>query len=99
MKFGTVTPAGVYIPPDKKEAKLVYASMLTIRVQFLLFCAHYLACASTVAIRYSVQRTQFFKSRHSPEERKILDYQTQQAKLVPVIAMAWATVFAESHVK
>ena len=38
-------------------------------------------------------RTQFRKQEGSKEERKILDYQTQQAKLAPIIATTWAFGF------
>ena len=99
MRFATVTREGEYIPPDKKESKLVYASMLTLRVQFLMFCAFYCACATTVAVRYGVQRTQFRKQKGSKEERKILDYQTQQAKLVPIIASVWAFAFTVNDLR
>ena len=74
-RFAKVTRDGKYIPPDKKQAKLVYASMLTLRVYFTTYSTFYTSCAATVAIRYSVQRTQFRKAKGSPEERKLLDYQ------------------------
>ncbi len=89
-RFAKVTKEGKYIPPDKKQSKLIYASMLTLRVYFTAYSAWYIGCASTVAIRYSVQRTQFRKEKGKPEERKLLDYQSQQAKLFPVLASTWA---------
>lgn len=89
-RFAKVTPEGEYIPPNKKELKMVYASMLTLRVFFTAYSTHYTASAATVAVRYSVQRTQFKKGKGSDEERKILDYQNQQAKLFPIVASVFA---------
>ena len=98
MRFAEVAFDGTYTPPDKKEAKLVYASMLTLRMQFLIFSAGYTSNAATVAVRYSVQRTQFRRQKGSREERKILDYLAQQCKLAPIVASVWAFFFCYDHV-
>jgi acyl-CoA oxidase len=52
-----------------------------------------LRCATTVAIRYSLQRQQFGPPE-SPDIA-ILDYQSQQGKLMPMLATAYGLGFAK----
>ncbi len=47
----------------------------------------------TIAIRYSAQRQQFGPSDGA--EIAVLDYQTQQRKLLPMLATAYALHFAK----
>ena len=98
-RFAQVAPDGTYTPPNKKENKLVYAGMLTIRVYFTGYSSWHTACSCIVAIRYSVMRTQFKLKKGSNEERKLLDYQTQQAKLFPILASAWAFVITSFRIR
>ena len=55
--------------------------------------AHKLQGAVTIAIRYSAQRQQFGPSDGA--EIAVLDYQTQQRKLLPMLATAYALHFAK----
>ena len=49
--------------------------------------------AVTIAIRYSAQRQQFGPADGA--EIAVLDYQTQQRKLLPMLATAYALHFAK----
>jgi acyl-CoA oxidase len=54
-----------------------------------------LRCSITVAVRYSLQRQQFGPP-DSPEI-SILDYQSQQERLMPMLANAYALGFAKDY--
>ena len=52
-----------------------------------------LRCSCTVAVRYSLQRQQF--GPPDAPEVSILDYQSQQEKLMPMLATAYGLGFAK----
>lgn len=56
------------------------------------------ALSLTIAIRYSEVRRQFNTIEGSTEERKVLDYQLQQLKLVPALASCFAQLFGGKEV-
>ncbi|XP_070792936.1 peroxisomal acyl-coenzyme A oxidase 2 isoform X1 [Pituophis catenifer annectens] len=90
-KFSQVLPDGQY----KKQGseKINYFTMIVIRVNILR--GSVIPClmkACTIAIRYSVVRRQSELKPGDPEA-KILDYQTQQQKLFPQLATAYAFHF------
>ncbi|XP_039182538.1 peroxisomal acyl-coenzyme A oxidase 2 [Crotalus tigris] len=90
-KFSQVLPDGQY----KKQGsdKINYLTMIVVRVNMLqgtvIPC---LMKACTIAIRYSVVRRQSELKPGEPEA-KVLDYQTQQQKLFPQLATAYAFHF------
>ncbi|XP_051939486.1 peroxisomal acyl-coenzyme A oxidase 1 isoform X4 [Hippocampus zosterae] len=94
MKYAKVDPDGTYIKPP--SAKLTYGTMVFIRSMIVGESARALAKSSTIAIRYSVVRHQSEIRRGAPEPQ-ILDYQTQQYKLFPVLAMAYAFTFVGQY--
>jgi acyl-CoA oxidase len=69
-KLAEVTPEGRFV--KKLDSKVAYGAMLRIRVGITIDAAIKLSRATTIAIRYAVQRRQF----RGPEgaETKILDY-------------------------
>lgn len=92
MKNSQVSKDGSYIRP--KSEKLAYGSMIFIRAMVVLDqAARGLAQACTIAVRYSCVRRQ---SEFKPGEREpqVMDYQTQQYKLLPQLASAYAFYFA-----
>ncbi|KAI8488215.1 Peroxisomal acyl-coenzyme A oxidase 1 [Branchiostoma belcheri] len=91
MKFARVEPDGTYVQPA--SAKLAYSNMVYLRGTFVMSAAHMLATASTIAVRYSCVRRQSEMKPGEPEPQ-ILDYQTQQYKLFPQLAAAYAFWFA-----
>ena len=58
--------------------------------------------AITIAIRYACVRRQFGSSPDGTgheEELKIMDYQTHQKRLIPLLAYTYACCFTASHVR
>lgn len=71
--------------------------MMFIRVT-LVECAKYsLARALTIALRYSAVRRQFKNVSGKKGETQLLDYQTQQMKLFPLIATMYAQSYGSHH--
>ncbi|XP_015675183.1 peroxisomal acyl-coenzyme A oxidase 1 isoform X1 [Protobothrops mucrosquamatus] len=96
MKYAKVEPDGTYVKP--LNAKLTYGTMVFIRSIIVGDAAHSLARACTIAIRYSAVRHQSELKPGEPEPQ-ILDYQTQQYKLFPLIATAYAFHFVGSYMR
>lgn len=76
--------------------KAVYGVMLIIRVYLVDEASLALQHATTIATRYSAVRRQ---GGAGPVERQLLDYATQQARLFPLIAAAYAMHFAARDVR
>ncbi|XP_068413931.1 peroxisomal acyl-coenzyme A oxidase 2 [Eschrichtius robustus] len=90
-RFAQVLPDGTYIKLG--TAKSNYLSMVVVRVDILSDeVIPLLQKACVIAIRYSVIRRQS-RLRPSDPEAKVLDYQTQQQKLFPPLAKAYAFHF------
>ncbi|ELU06137.1 hypothetical protein CAPTEDRAFT_20276 [Capitella teleta] len=90
MKHFEVHPDGSYTPA--KNAKVINGGMLRIRCQIPSQSASILAKAVTIAIRYSCVRRQSEMQPGAPEPQ-VLDFQTQQEKLFPILAQAYAFTF------
>ncbi|EFA74635.1 acyl-CoA oxidase [Heterostelium album PN500] len=88
-RYAQVTKEGRYVPPP--HPRLVYAGMVGVRVYLVGDSFSAICRAVTVAARYSVIRRQFGPS--GKEETQVLDYQNQQARIVPSIAAAYAFLF------
>ncbi|XP_075844672.1 peroxisomal acyl-coenzyme A oxidase 2 isoform X2 [Microtus pennsylvanicus] len=90
-RFAEVLPDGSYRRFGTPQSN--YLAMLVTRVWLLL--KGILPClqkSCVIAVRYSVIRRQS-PLRPSEPEAKILDYQTQQQKLFPPLAMSYAFYF------
>lgn len=105
MKFSQVSEDGTYHRPP--HSKLAYGTMVGVRVGIIGEAMHYLGRAVTISIRYSAVRKQFPKVISSqtsstpqslPEEEYILNYQTQQHKLLPLLATAYAFHFTQTKI-
>ncbi|XP_076584062.1 peroxisomal acyl-coenzyme A oxidase 1 isoform X2 [Chaetodon auriga] len=96
MKYAKVEPDGTYVKPP--SAKLTYGTMVFIRSMIVGESARALAKACTIAIRYSAVRHQS-EIRPGEPEPQILDYQTQQHKLFPLLAMTYAFTFVGQYMK
>ncbi|XP_070712603.1 peroxisomal acyl-coenzyme A oxidase 1 isoform X2 [Pempheris klunzingeri] len=94
MKYAKVEPDGTYVKPP--SAKLTYGTMVFIRSMIVGESARALAKSCTIAIRYSAVRHQS-EIRPGEPEPQILDYQTQQYKLFPLLAMAYAFTFVGQY--
>ncbi|KAH0630286.1 hypothetical protein JD844_013184 [Phrynosoma platyrhinos] len=96
-KYFQVLPDGQY----KKQGaeKITYLPMTVTRVHILQHeVVPNLMKACTIAIRYSAVRRQSELKPGDPEA-KILDYQTQQQKLLPQLATAYAFHFVCNYLK
>ncbi|XP_066246335.1 peroxisomal acyl-coenzyme A oxidase 3-like [Euwallacea similis] len=86
---GDVDEDGQYVTPYEKESKRFGASLLALsatRVEVIVQSEIYGGFALTTAIRYSGVRKQF---GINDEEMPILEYQTQQYRLLPYLAAAY----------
>ncbi|XP_053184692.1 peroxisomal acyl-coenzyme A oxidase 1 isoform X1 [Scomber japonicus] len=94
MKYAKVEPDGTYLKPP--SAKLTYGTMVFVRSMIVRESARALSKACTIAIRYSSVRHQS-EMRPGEPEPQILDYQTQQYKLFPLLAMAYGFTFVGQY--
>ncbi|XP_048345794.1 peroxisomal acyl-coenzyme A oxidase 2-like isoform X2 [Sphaerodactylus townsendi] len=90
-RFSQILPDGQYIKQGSE--KINYLTMVVVRVYLIRTeILTILMKACTIAVRYSVVRRQSELKPGGPES-KILDYQTQQQKLLPQVATAYAFHF------
>uniref|UniRef100_H9H7D6 Acyl-coenzyme A oxidase n=1 Tax=Monodelphis domestica TaxID=13616 RepID=H9H7D6_MONDO len=95
-RFSQVLPDGTYVKKGTPQSN--YLTMIVVRVQLLSSeFVPPLMKACIIATRYAVVRHQS-KIKPSEPEVKILDYQTQQQKLFPQLAMAYAFHFVNNSV-
>ncbi|KAF4520518.1 hypothetical protein B566_EDAN004799 [Ephemera danica] len=97
MKNSQVLQDGTYVKPPSSKSKLVYGTLMHVRVSLVENLRFFLAKAVTIAIRYSAVRRQ---SELIPGagEPQILDYQTQQYKLLPYLAFTYAFRFSSQRI-
>ncbi|XP_042558539.1 peroxisomal acyl-coenzyme A oxidase 1 isoform X2 [Dipodomys spectabilis] len=96
MKYAQVQPDGTYVKPVSN--KLTYGTMVFVRSYLVGAAAQSLSKACTIAIRYSAVRHQSEIKSGDPEPQ-ILDFQTQQYKLFPLLATAYAFQFVGRFMK
>lgn len=97
-RFGTVDKSGRYSSPLTSASRRFAALLGELtggRVGLTSGSVGVLKGAVTIAIRYCAQRQQFGPP-DSPEI-SILDYQSQQQRLMPALATAYALHFARDH--
>ncbi|XP_076456618.1 peroxisomal acyl-coenzyme A oxidase 1-like [Babylonia areolata] len=91
MKHSKVLPDGTYLKP--KSDRLIYGGMTFIRVAIVGDVGRGLAKAATIAVRYSCVRRQS-EIQPGAGEVQVMDFQTQQYRLLPQVANAYALFFA-----
>lgn len=94
-RFGEVSRDGKYkssLPSISKRFAATLGELVGGRVGLAYSSASVLKIASTIAIRYSLLRQQFGPPKQP--EVSILDYQSQQHKLMPMLASTYAFQFA-----
>jgi len=84
MKYTRVDRDGSF--SIEGDTRALYSVMMNIRMQLLTHSSHFLMRGCLIAVRYSVVRRQFKNTEGQKGETKLLDYQTQQAKLFPMMA-------------
>lgn len=94
MKYTKVTRDGKLTEPPM--AQLAYGALIFGRVSIIRESAECAKKAVTIAIRYGCVRRQF--GGHGGYETKIIDYQTHQQRLVPLLALTYAMTFGAMEV-
>lgn len=98
MRFAKVDRDGKF--SIQGDYRIMYVAMSSIRNFLTKHCADLLSRALTIALRYSVIRRQFKNNVDDPKsETKLLDYQSQQMKLLPLLAYNYNMVFTFIEVK
>ncbi|KAL9665068.1 hypothetical protein QQ045_020477 [Rhodiola kirilowii] len=92
MRVGKVTREGKYVQSDVPR-QLLYGTMVYVRKTIVSDASIALSRAVTIATRYSAIRRQFGSQNGGPETQ-VIDYKTQQSRLFPLIASAYAFRFA-----
>eukprot|EP00899_Mesostigma_viride_P005704 jgi/Mesvir1/15134/Mv14767-RA.1 len=97
-RFGDVAPDGTYsspLPTASKRFAATLGELVGGRVGLAQGSVSVLKMATTIAVRYSLYRHQFGPTEGV--EIPILDYQSQQLKLMPMLANAYANHFAAEY--
>ncbi|KAH9330201.1 hypothetical protein KI387_002309, partial [Taxus chinensis] len=92
MRMAMVTKEGQYVRQDVPK-QILYGGMIAARQTILLEASVDLSRAVTIAVRYSAVRRQFGLD-DANREIQVLDYMTQQQKIFPLLATAYAFRFA-----
>ncbi|CAH0482419.1 unnamed protein product [Peronospora belbahrii] len=95
MRYAKVLPDGTFIEP--KSDKLVYLTMVNVRATMIECFALTMAKAAVITTRFSAARIQG-RTPDNKGEYQVLDYQNQQHKLFPFIAISYAAKFAASDI-
>ena len=95
MRYNMVTRDGVY--KERGYKRVLYSIMLATRVLMVKGASWDLQKGLTIGLRYSAVRRQFVNIDKT-KETKILDYQTQQLKLFPLLAISCAQGIAFNFV-
>ncbi|KAE9027802.1 Peroxisomal acyl-coenzyme A oxidase 1 [Phytophthora rubi] len=91
MRYAKVLPDGTFVKP--KSDKLVYLTMVHVRANLVESFALTMAKAAAITTRFSAARIQG-RTPDNKGEFQVLDYQNQQHKLFPFIAISYAAKFA-----
>ncbi|XP_039145253.1 acyl-coenzyme A oxidase, peroxisomal [Dioscorea cayenensis subsp. rotundata] len=97
-RFGDVSRDGKYtssLPTINKRFAATLGELVGGRVGLAFSSVSVLKVATTIAVRYSLLRQQFGPPKQP--EISILDYQSQQHKLMPMLASAYAFHFATRY--
>eukprot|EP01120_Amphizonella_sp_Union-15-10_P016186 TRINITY_DN8453_c0_g1_i1.p1 TRINITY_DN8453_c0_g1~~TRINITY_DN8453_c0_g1_i1.p1 ORF type:complete len:652 (-),score=118.79 TRINITY_DN8453_c0_g1_i1:70-2025(-) len=97
MRYAKVSPDGKFTPPP--HDKLVYGTMIYVRVGMVREASHVLSKAIVIALRYSAVRRQGYLEgqKRVGTEQKVLDYTMQQYRLFPLLAAAFALHFTGTY--
>ena len=94
-KYTKVNKSGEYVRTGNE--KIGYATMMSIRRIVITASPLFLSQILTIGVRYSLVRSQFKNEKGL--ETRILDYQLQQDKLIPLIADTYAMIFGSMRIK
>ncbi|KAH7835370.1 hypothetical protein Vadar_025524 [Vaccinium darrowii] len=97
MRVSQVTREGKYKQSDVPR-QLVYGTMVYVRQTIVADASCALSRAVCIATRYSAVRRQFGSQNGGPETQ-VIDYKTQQSRLFPLLASAYAFRFIGEWLK
>ncbi|CAI9095738.1 OLC1v1031736C1 [Oldenlandia corymbosa var. corymbosa] len=97
MRVSQVTRDGKIVQSDVPR-QLVYGTMVYVRQTIVQDASIALSRAVCIATRYSAVRRQFGSSNGGPETQ-VIDYKTQQSRLFPLLASAYAFRFVGEWLK
>ncbi|KAG5056956.1 hypothetical protein AAZX31_05G060200 [Glycine max] len=97
MRVSQVTREGKYVQSSVPR-QLVYGTMVYVRQTIVSDASVALSRAVCIATRYSAVRRQF-GSKEGGLETQVIDYKTQQARLFPLLASAYAFRFVGEWLK
>ncbi|PWA86570.1 acyl-CoA oxidase 1 [Artemisia annua] len=97
MRVSQVTKEGKIMQSDVPR-QLIYGTMVYVRQTIVADASKALSRAVCIATRYSAVRRQF-GSRDGGPETQVIDYKTQQSRLFPLLASAYAFRFVSEWLK
>ncbi|XP_022867012.1 peroxisomal acyl-coenzyme A oxidase 1-like [Olea europaea var. sylvestris] len=97
MRVSQVTREGKYKQSDVPR-QLVYGTMVYVRQTIVADASCALSRAVCIATRYSAVRRQFGSQNGGPENQ-VINYKTQQSRLFPLLASAYAFRFVGEWLK
>ncbi|KAI3707375.1 hypothetical protein L6452_25831 [Arctium lappa] len=97
MRVSQVTREGKFMQSDVPR-QLIYGTMVYVRQKIVADASKALSRAVCIATRYSAVRRQF-GSRNGGPETQVIDYKTQQSRLFPLLASAYAFRFLGEWLK
>ncbi|MCD7462391.1 acyl-coenzyme A oxidase [Datura stramonium] len=97
MSVSQVTKVGKYVQFDVPR-QLLYVPMVDVRQTIVADASTALSRAVCIATRYSAVRRQF-GSQNGGQEIQVIDYKTQQSRLFPLLASAYAFRFVGEWLK
>ncbi|CAL5187671.1 unnamed protein product [Lathyrus oleraceus] len=97
MRVSQVTREGKYVQSSVPR-QLIYGTMVYVRQAIVADASTALSRAVCIATRYSAVRRQF-GSQNGGLETQVIDYKTQQARLFPLLASAYAFRFVSEWLK
>jgi acyl-CoA oxidase len=80
------------------DPRILYATMMSIRVWLIVCSWKESSTATVIGTRYSCVRRQF-PTTSDKKERKLLDYQAHQFKIIPAVAQSLVFNFAQNHIR
>ncbi|VAH70000.1 unnamed protein product [Triticum turgidum subsp. durum] len=97
MRLAQVTREGKYVHSDVPK-QLLYGTMVYVRQTIVADASRALSRAVCIAVRYGAIRKQFGSKAGGPETQ-VLNYKTQQSRLFPFLASAYAFRFVGQWLK
>ncbi|PNY00794.1 peroxisomal acyl-CoA oxidase 1-like protein, partial [Trifolium pratense] len=97
MRVSRITREGKYVQSNVPR-QLVYGTMVYVRQTIVSDASTAMSRAVCIATRYSAVRRQFGASNGGLESQ-VIDYKTQQARLFPLLASAYAFRFVGEWLK